>query len=472
MLVVAAALAATGQEVGPLGLSGQLLPGRSRGLVVRRRRAPGPHHRGGTLPDVARDDASDVREVDCAQPHLFESVGPVTASPPPGAPFPPTRRGSSSSPTSARRWRGPTCRTSSTPPAATAPVHSSPRRPHGRGRPHRALRLQAPGRTGALFPSRGRVADTDQAVVFDPGVCLALVGKEVSDPVACSEIHAAEVAGTVDLTSQFPNALPSVDDQDNYLQPTCARLAEQYVGSAQRLTNSKLTVYWTNIGADSWTAGTRRVSCNLGSLLADNSGFAPLRGKAAEGVTIGGEAPASVPSLRPGAPATCPAAPPPRRPRKAPRPVATPASPRPRPPPAEPRGPSRPGAAPRRRRRLLTSPPRGGRRRAVRRARLRGSRRTAARARPVMDNVVVLVGTTATPTNRSCSCSTRASRSPSGPATTAASCRTGSRSTAPPLAEVCEDEDELREEVAVTVVHEIAHHFGIDEATLHDLGWG
>jgi predicted Zn-dependent protease with MMP-like domain len=40
------------------------------------------------------------------------------------------------------------------------------------------------------------------------------------------------------------------------------------------------------------------------------------------------------------------------------------------------------------------------------------------------------------------------------------------------LAEVCADEDELREEVAVTVVHEIAHHFGIDEATLHRLGWG
>lgn len=40
------------------------------------------------------------------------------------------------------------------------------------------------------------------------------------------------------------------------------------------------------------------------------------------------------------------------------------------------------------------------------------------------------------------------------------------------LAELCDDEDDLREEVAVTVVHEIAHHFGIDEATLHRLGWG
>ena len=27
-------------------------------------------------------------------------------------------------------------------------------------------------------------------------------------------------------------------------------------------------------------------------------------------------------------------------------------------------------------------------------------------------------------------------------------------------------------EVAVTVVHEVAHHFGIDEDTLHELGWG
>ena len=166
--------------------------------------------------------------------------------------------------------------------------------------------LQAPGRTGALFPSSGRVADADQAVVFDAGTCLGLAGKEVSDPVACGETHAAEVAGIVDLGTQFRDAFPSVDDQDNYLQPTCQRIAEQYVGSAQKLTDSKLTVYWTNLAQESWTAGTRRVTCNLGSLLTDNSGFAPLTGKAADGVTIGGEAPATVPSLRPGAPASVP----------------------------------------------------------------------------------------------------------------------------------------------------------------------
>jgi predicted Zn-dependent protease with MMP-like domain len=37
---------------------------------------------------------------------------------------------------------------------------------------------------------------------------------------------------------------------------------------------------------------------------------------------------------------------------------------------------------------------------------------------------------------------------------------------------MCETGDELREEIAITVVHEVAHHFGIDDDQLHELGWG
>ena len=40
-----------------------------------------------------------------------------------------------------------------------------------------------------------------------------------------------------------------------------------------------------------------------------------------------------------------------------------------------------------------------------------------------------------------------------------------------PLTRMCEDRDDLLDEIAVTVVHEIAHHFGIDDARLHALGW-
>jgi len=41
-----------------------------------------------------------------------------------------------------------------------------------------------------------------------------------------------------------------------------------------------------------------------------------------------------------------------------------------------------------------------------------------------------------------------------------------------PLERMCQDREDLREEIAVTVVHEVAHHFGVDDARLHELGWG
>jgi predicted Zn-dependent protease with MMP-like domain len=41
-----------------------------------------------------------------------------------------------------------------------------------------------------------------------------------------------------------------------------------------------------------------------------------------------------------------------------------------------------------------------------------------------------------------------------------------------PLCEMCSSLDEVVDEVLVTVVHELAHHFGIDDDELHRLGWG
>ena len=40
-----------------------------------------------------------------------------------------------------------------------------------------------------------------------------------------------------------------------------------------------------------------------------------------------------------------------------------------------------------------------------------------------------------------------------------------------PTLAMCEDEDEVIDEVNITVVHEIAHHFGIDDERLHQLGY-
>ncbi|GAA1652627.1 metallopeptidase family protein [Microbacterium flavum] len=40
-----------------------------------------------------------------------------------------------------------------------------------------------------------------------------------------------------------------------------------------------------------------------------------------------------------------------------------------------------------------------------------------------------------------------------------------------PHLHACEDLDGLRDEVHTTLVHEIAHFYGIDDDRLHDLGW-
>ena len=39
------------------------------------------------------------------------------------------------------------------------------------------------------------------------------------------------------------------------------------------------------------------------------------------------------------------------------------------------------------------------------------------------------------------------------------------------LLDACESTDDVVEEVAITVIHEIAHHFGIDDDRLAELGW-
>jgi len=40
-----------------------------------------------------------------------------------------------------------------------------------------------------------------------------------------------------------------------------------------------------------------------------------------------------------------------------------------------------------------------------------------------------------------------------------------------PLTRMCDSAEQLVEEVRITLVHEVAHHFGIDDDHLHDLGY-
>ncbi|WP_349817767.1 metallopeptidase family protein [Escherichia coli] len=39
------------------------------------------------------------------------------------------------------------------------------------------------------------------------------------------------------------------------------------------------------------------------------------------------------------------------------------------------------------------------------------------------------------------------------------------------MLDACDSEDEVVDQVAITVIHEVAHHFGIDDERLDQLGW-
>ncbi len=41
-----------------------------------------------------------------------------------------------------------------------------------------------------------------------------------------------------------------------------------------------------------------------------------------------------------------------------------------------------------------------------------------------------------------------------------------------PLLAACATLDELKDQIRITLVHEIAHFYGIDDDQLHELGWG
>ena len=40
-----------------------------------------------------------------------------------------------------------------------------------------------------------------------------------------------------------------------------------------------------------------------------------------------------------------------------------------------------------------------------------------------------------------------------------------------PIEQECSTPEEVADQVRTTVIHEVAHHFGIDEETLDELGW-
>lgn len=263
---------------------------------------PAPPSQPGTCLNWTRPDAADATVVDCKQTHLFEQAGAVRLVDQPTLP-------------DDQQWQ-------QLVKERCDPLIDGYLKgkldPDGRFRigalkpsaakwteGDRELRcgLQRSSQSGALYPMSGTVATSDQSDVQQPGTCLAIDGRGVGDPTACTGPHAVETVGLVDLSQKFSGPFPPVADQDAYLQPTCAKIAGDYAGGDNVIADKKLTVYWDNITGDSWKAGSRKVNCNLAALLPDRSGFAPVTGSVKGAVTVGNQpAPPATDTVTPGSP--------------------------------------------------------------------------------------------------------------------------------------------------------------------------
>ncbi|MBY6368752.1 septum formation family protein [Rhodococcoides corynebacterioides] len=256
-----------------------------------------------TPTDDPDTDRQDLAEVSCAEPHRFEVAKTVDLAAFPvaefatGSPYPDSSRFAA--------LRDEHCV------AAVQDYTGGRFDPTGRysvglmfpsqagwANGERAIRcgIQQTGATSALQEMVGRVADQDQSTVWDVGTCVGVESGVPTDPVDCGTAHAFEVVSVVDLGAQFPGGLPSVEDQDRYLEPTCTQAADAYLGSPDALRNKTLTLFWDNVDASSWMSGSRKVSCSVGKEV-DSGGFAAIVGSAKGDITIDGVVPVPPPPV-------------------------------------------------------------------------------------------------------------------------------------------------------------------------------
>ena len=221
-----------------------------------------------------KPDATDLRMVDCAQPHIFEVTGAadISGSYPSGAALP-----------DAVTWQ----RVAQSSCASSATAYLGKLDPNGRYmvgalRPteaqwnddDRSLRcgLQSSNPLGQPMSTTGSAKGQDQSGGYPVGTCLALVNKAPGGPVPCGTAHSYEIVGIVSLQSKFPDGYPSADQQQTALGQLCEAAANTYTNGLN-LGQYHLTVTWNTIKQESWAAGSYRTNCEIGKPLTDGSGL-------------------------------------------------------------------------------------------------------------------------------------------------------------------------------------------------------
>ncbi|OLT39053.1 hypothetical protein BJF85_07495 [Saccharomonospora sp. CUA-673] len=232
-------------------------------------------------------DAADIRTVSCTEPHLFEVIDAVDIS----AQYPPNAAKPNDD-----AWRTLTMQRCG---ESAGEYLGGPLDPEGKlsigvlqpdehqwsqgeRKLHCGLQRTAPD--GSLQPLEAPVSELNQSDVWEEGTCLGIEDGSPTAPIDCAEEHAYEMVAVVNLANEF-DSFPEPEDQDEFLDRRCNRLANEYSGD-QDLREQGLIVTWDTRTQESWDAGSTLVNCKVAALLEDNSGLAPVRGsvsKDAEG---------------------------------------------------------------------------------------------------------------------------------------------------------------------------------------------
>ncbi|WP_151640773.1 septum formation family protein [Corynebacterium sp. 11A] len=158
--------------------------------------------------------------------------------------------------------------------------------------------LQSTDPNGVPLETTGKVADQDQARVYEPGTCVSIDAANVPHTVNCDTDHVLEVTRVVNLTEFFPDSVPTEDQQNEELNRVCTQAAEDFLGNEENLYQSTLQPFWTTLSSDAWQGGSKSVNCSLIKAREDG-GFSTLKGTATGPFTIDGAAPPPQPERNP-----------------------------------------------------------------------------------------------------------------------------------------------------------------------------
>ena len=127
------------------------------------------------------------------------------------------------------------------------------------------LQLLGPG--GRAVPFKGKIAEIDQSRVWPPGTCIGIdeaTHRSTDVPADCALPHALEVAGAANLGERFPDGFPAEPEQMAFLADVCTRAADAYLAPTT-LAAADMTVHYDTVSPASWAAGSRQVSCSIGT---------------------------------------------------------------------------------------------------------------------------------------------------------------------------------------------------------------